>query len=118
MYPYEVYAIAEKVERHGFKQVTSWSNMMQFNLPKDHHLDMLYRRAADAIAHEFAGQVLKHMAFQESREPEGHVLKVDTVALRYDELLEVLYKAYAAGQSNGINRSHSLNFREEIGKCA
>lgn len=117
MYPYEVHAIAEKVQRFGFKQVTSWENMLKFNLPEPYHLDMLYRQAADAIAHEFAGQVLKHMALQESREPEGHVLKVDAVALRYDQLLEVLYKAYAAGQSDGMNRSHSLNFREEIGKC-
>lgn len=107
-YPHVIRAIASKVERLSFKQVKDWDAIAQLSVSSDRMEEMLLHRAADAIAHEFAGQVLKHGRIMKYGEPEGLVLRLDAVALRFDELLELLYRAYAEGQSDGINRSVSF----------
>jgi hypothetical protein len=103
-YPFEIHEIASKVDRLAFKQVHTWDALQMVGLPLAYLDEMLLRRAAGAIAHEFVGKVLKHMSIQRSDEPEGRVLRVNVVALSYDELLELLYQAYAEGQSDGMNR--------------
>lgn len=102
--PFEIYKIASKADRLAFKQVHAWEALQMLNLQPAYLDETLPRRAADAIAHEFVGKVLKHMSIQRSNEPEGRVLRVNVVTLSYDELLELLYQAYAEGQSDGMNR--------------
>lgn len=99
-YPFEILDLASKVDRLAFKQTRTWAKLAQMNLPPEILDETLYRHAAEAIAHEFAGKVLKHMHILRYDAPEGRVLRLDSVALRYDELLELLYRAYTDGQSN------------------
>jgi hypothetical protein len=99
-YPFEIRDLASQVDRLAFKRTHTWAALGEMNLPPEHLDEMLYRRAADAIAREFAGKVLRHRHILRYDEPQGRVLRFDSVALRYDELLELLYRAYVAGQSN------------------
>lgn len=108
-YPFELRELARTVDRMSYSETRSWAELMQINLPANHLDEMLYRRAADAIAHEFAGKVLRHGHITRYEEPDGRVLRFDAVALRYDELLDLLYRAYAAGQTDGMKRGTKIN---------
>lgn len=103
-YPIAVRDIASKVDRLSYRQTKSWDSIRQMheNLDLD---ELLSRKAADAIAHEFAGNVLKHATIVRWDEPEGLVMRVDAVALRYDELLQLLYAAYLEGQTEVRRRT-------------
>lgn len=111
-YPFEVRDIASKVERYTYQDMQTWTSLMQINLPIDHLHELTHRRAADRIAHEFAGKVLKHMYVSVRDEPEGRALRFEAFALRYDELLNLLYQAYGAGQSEGMKRRLDIHGME------
>jgi hypothetical protein len=112
-YPASIREIASKVERLGFRQVTSWQSVAQMIGYDQEHLEHTMRnKAATAFAHEFTKLLLKHTRFIREETPEGIVVRADAIALRYDELIELLYRAYAEGQSDGMKRS----IRVEVGQ--
>lgn len=107
-YPPAIRQLANKADMYHYKQVTTWQEIAQRNLPDDYFQEFLFRRAADAIAHEFAKKVYNHTYIQRYEAPEGVVLKLDAVALSYRELVELLYQAYAEGQSDGMRRNFQM----------
>jgi hypothetical protein len=107
-YPPAIRQLANKADMYHYKQVTTWQEIAQRNLPDDYFQEFLFRRAADAIAHEFAKKVYNHTYIQRYEAPEGVVLKLDAVALSYRELVELLYQAYAEGQSDGMSRNFQM----------
>lgn len=112
-YPAEIREIASKVERLGFKQVTTWESVARMRAFDQEHLEHTIRnKAATAFSHEFTGLLLKHTRFIREEAPEGIVVRADAIALRYDELMELLYRAYTEGQSDGMKRS----IRVEVGQ--
>lgn len=115
-YPIEVLRIAAGVERLGVRIVNAWDtiylqrNYLAPSSPKDEapiKFEMR-TRAADMIAHKFAGHVLRHSLAQFDEEPEGLAIKMDCYALSRVELLQLLYQAFAEGQADGMKRNIKL----------
>ena len=111
-YPIEVLRIAAGVERLGVRIVNTWDqiylqrNYLAPSSAKDEapiKFEMR-TRAADMIAHKFAGHVLRHSLTRFDEEPEGLAIKMDCYALSRDEMLQVLLQAFAEGQRNGMDR--------------
>ena len=107
-YPPVVRQLANKADMYHYKQITTWKEIAQRKVPDDYFQEFLFRRAADAIAHEFTKKVYNHTYIQHYEAPEGVVLKLDAVALTYRELLDLLYQAYAEGQSDGMRRNFQM----------
>lgn len=91
--------IALSHPRLSYRNVIPWATVSQRQSREMNLREVLVRKAADAIAHEFAGHVFKGSKIVQCEEPEGFSLKVEAYALRYDQLVELLYKAYREGQS-------------------
>lgn len=112
-YPIEVLRIAAGVERLGVRIVNAWDtiylqrNYLAPSSPKDEAAIKfeMRTRAADMIAHKFAGHVLRHSLTQFDEEPEGLAIKMDCYALSRAELLQLLYQAFAEGQADGMKRN-------------
>ena len=115
-YPIEVLRIAAAVERLGVRIVNTWDqiylqrNYLAPSSAKDEapiKFEMR-TRAADMIAHKFAGHVLRHSLTRFDEEPEGLAIKMDCHALSRDEMLQVLLQAFAEGQRNGMDRCQKV----------
>lgn len=102
-YPISVLEMGGKVRRYNYKNVIGYSDLAQ-KYPQQLELEFLQRQAATKIAHEFVAEVLRGGYIQHSDEPEGRVLKFTAIALRYDELLDLLYQAFVEGQTDGMRR--------------
>lgn len=115
-YPIEVLRIAAGVDRLGVRIVNSWDtiylqrNYLAPSSAKDEPAIKfeMRTRAADLIAHKFAGHVLRHSLTQFDEEPEGLAIKMDCHALSRAELMQLLYQAFAEGQADGMKRNIKL----------
>jgi len=112
-YPPVIREIANGLEMYHYQHTVSWAEMAQ-RVHDGYFQEFLFRKAADAIAHEFAGKVLEHTYIQRYEHPEGQVLRLDAVALTYRELLEVLYRAYAEGQTDGMKRRYDFGSATQV----
>lgn len=104
-YPTEVYELAQAAKLYQHKQTTSWQQMYGLRYvgdPQEH----LVRTAAHQITQEFVHRVVKHHQIQTQETPQGLVTEFAAVALSWPELLELLYRAFAEGQSNGMRRTN------------
>lgn len=100
--PPVIRSIALSHPRLSYRHVTSWATVLQRVAREMDTREMLVRQAADAIAHEFAKQVLDGSKIEQREDPEGFAVKVEAYALRYDQLVELLYRAYREGQSEKV----------------
>lgn len=104
-YPISVMKLASEVPMLYYKNMESWDELY---LRQEHPEDTnrrLTHKAADRIAHEYVAHVMKKMQIQLQDEPEGRVARFMCVAMSHQELVELLYRAYAEGQSDGIRRA-------------
>lgn len=106
-YPPKIYEVAQKAPMYKLETVTSWEELQK---NKDEMLEHTYRQAAYKISNEFARTISEHLSRSGTSEPYGYTVRFSSVALRYDELLELLYTAYREGQTDGMRRDFSPNF--------
>jgi hypothetical protein len=102
-YPYPVLELAAKTQRLSYSQTQSWNSLQQ--LPQEYASAIIYQQAASAIAREFVEHVTKHMLISHRDTPVGRVTEFEAVALSYTELVELLYRAYAEGETSGMKRT-------------
>lgn len=103
-YPIPVMKLASEVPRLHYSNMDSWHELYQRQEhPGDMNQRLIYK-AADRIAHEFVAHVMKKMEITTHDDPEGRVTRFVCVAMSHHELVELLYRAYAEGQSDGIKR--------------
>lgn len=100
-YPPAIRKIALDRPRLSYRHVTAWDAVLR-RAREEGLRENLVRVAADAIAHEFAGHVLREGRIRQYETPEGFEVKVDAYALCYDQLVDMLYAAYREGQSARI----------------
>lgn len=99
-YPIPVNKIAAKAPMMQWQHVESWASLHQMRLGQDRLDEMITRQAATAIAHEFTRDVLEQMFIERLETHEGLKVRFSCVALRRDQLLDLLYEAYREGQSD------------------
>lgn len=107
-YPIEVRKIAAEVPLFHYSQMETWQALYQSRDDENEIKRRLVFKAADQIVHKFVGQLIDRAQIKTFDEPDGKVIKVTCVALSYDELCHLLYRAYSDGQSDGMRRSISL----------
>ena len=119
-HPIEVLRIAASVERLGVRIVNTWDHiyLQRNHLAPSSAKDEapikfeMRTRAADMIAHKFAGHVLRHSLTRFDEEPEGLAIKMDCYALSRAELMRLLYQAFAEGRADGMKRNIKLGHIE------
>ncbi len=99
-YPIPVMRVASKAPMLQWQHTESWAALHQLRIGQDRLDEMITQQAATAIAREFVGDVLKHMRIERNESHEGLRVRFSCVALRRDQLLELLYEAYREGQSD------------------
>ena len=107
-YPQEVYELAQAAKLYQHKQTTSWQQMYGLRYvgdPQEH----ITRTAAHQITQEFVQHVQQHYQIQTQETPQGVETSFAAVALSWPELLELLYRAFAEGQSAGLRRTSMIN---------
>lgn len=104
-YPISVMKLAAEVPKLYYKNMESWQELYQRNEHPEETTQRLTHKAADRIAHEFVAHVMKKMDIKTYDEPEGRATRFICVAMSHQELVELLYRAYAEGQSDGIKRA-------------
>jgi hypothetical protein len=109
-YPAKVREIASKAPLYNLSTKTSWTEISAETRTDDDVLYHVHRDAAYKIANEFARNVSEHMTKYSSSEPDGYTIRFSSVALRYDELMELLYTAYREGQTDGMRRDFNPNY--------
>lgn len=103
-YPISVMKLAAEVPKLHYNEAESWQALYQMQAnPEDMKQRLIYK-AADKIAHQFVAHVMKKMQIQTFDDPDGRVTRFVCVAMSHQELVELLYRAYAEGQSDGIKR--------------
>lgn len=107
-YPIEVRKIAAEVPLFHYSQMETWQSLYQRREDENEIKRRLVIKAADQIVHKFVGQMMDRAAIKSFDEPEGKVVKVTCVALSYDELCNLLYRAYSEGQSDGMRRNVTI----------
>lgn len=107
-FPFELREIARSVPVMHYDVKTTWASLMQSHMPMDHMSEHMTRKAADQITHEFVKHVMRGMRIERRESAEGVTHAFEAVALSYHELMELLYKAYAAGQSDGMRRGAAV----------
>jgi hypothetical protein len=100
-YPAKVREIASKAPLYHLNTKTSWTQILAETKTVNDVLYYVHRDAANKIANEFARNISEHMSKYSSSEPDGYTIRFSSVALRYDELMELLYTAYREGQTDG-----------------
>ena len=108
-YPIAVMRIAADAPLMQWQQVHSWESLYQMNHRPDELMGMLARQAADAITRQFVADVFKREKVETRDDPEGKVMRFTCVALRHDQLCDLLYRAYREGVSDA-NRSAPVEF--------
>ncbi len=107
-YPIEVRKIAAEVPLFHYNQMDTWQSLYQSREDDNERKRRLAIKAADQIVHKFVGQLLDRAHIKTYEEPEGLAVRVSCVALSYEELVNLLYRAFAEGQTNGMRRSVTL----------
>lgn len=85
-----------------FVETTTWQAIVErggygFDA-QDRMRDMAYRTAAAAITSKFMADVMKRMAIEQRDTADGREVSFTCCALRYDQLMDLLYAAYVEGQ--------------------
>ena len=111
-YPSKVHEIASKAPMFNLSTKTSWEQISAETSTIDDVLYHAHRDAAYKIANEFTRNISEHMTKYSSSEPDGYTIRFSSVALRYDELMELLYTAYREGQIDGMRNDFNTNFLE------
>lgn len=101
-YPIPVMKVASKVKMLHYQHVESWTSLNSLHLGDDRLDVMVSHQAANAITREFISDVMKHMCIERSQEHDGLYMRFTCVALRRQELLDLLYEAYCEGQSSAL----------------
>jgi hypothetical protein len=105
-YPIEVRKIAAEVPLFHYNQLNTWQSLYQGReIDESEAKRRMVFKAADQIVHKFVGQLIDRAQIKTFEEPEGVAVRVTCVALSYDELCNLLYRAYAEGQSDGMRRN-------------
>jgi hypothetical protein len=107
-YPIPVIKIAADAPLMQWQTMHTWQSLYQMHSRPDDLMNMLAREAATAITQQFIGDVLKREKIETRDDPEGKVMRFTCVALRYDQLVELLYRAYREGQSDGMHRTSTM----------
>lgn len=107
-YPTEVYELAQAAKLYQYQNTTSWQQMYGLRYVGDPQ-EQIIRTAAHQITQEFVHNVVKHYQIQTQETPDGVETSFAAVALSWPELLELLYRAFAEGQSNGMRRTSTIN---------
>lgn len=100
--PPELRQILSRVKYLRSDVTMSWDTVVQrrFGNPEEE----AKTKAADKLAHEFAGEVMRRGEWRLSQEPEGAMVSVRAACFTYDRLAALLMEAYGAGQKDGIGR--------------
>lgn len=107
-YPIPVMKLAAEVPKLYYRQVESWQELYQRQEhPSDSKRRLTYL-AADRIYQEFVKHVLEKMEIKSYDEAEGRETRFICVAMTNYELTELVYRAYAEGQSDGLKRAPIL----------
>jgi hypothetical protein len=109
-YPAKVREIASKAPIFNLNTKISWTEISAETRTSDDVLYHIHRDAAYKIANEFAHNISEHIEKYSSSEPDGYTIRFSSVALRYDELMELLYTAYREGQTDGRRVDFNPNF--------
>lgn len=107
-YPIPVMKIAAEVNRFNYKQMETWQALYQRHENIDEFKTRLIYKAADQICHGFVSNVLQAGEVKIYDDPEGKVINFSCVALTQKQLCDLLYQAYAEGQSDGFKRAPVL----------
>lgn len=107
-YPTEVYELAKTAKLYQHHNTTSWQQVYGLKYVGDLQ-EYVVRTAAYKITQEFVHNVVKHHQIQTQETPDGVETSFTAVALSWPELLELLYRAFAEGQSNGMRRTSMIN---------
>lgn len=107
-YPIEVRKIAAEVPLFHYSQMETWQSLYQSRDDENEIKRRLIFKAADQICHKFVGQLMDRAQIKTFEQPEGMAIKVTCVALSYEELVNLIYRAYSEGQSDGMRRNISL----------
>jgi hypothetical protein len=108
--PYVIRELASKAPTYSVEQKTSYRELASMRCSDGDVMEMLLQRATSQIAREFSAKLYKHLTLTRREEPDGHVISAHAVALRHDELVELLYAAYREGQTDGMRRDFNPNF--------
>lgn len=106
-YPAKVREIASKAPMFKVETRTSWELMVQMGEDAMFHV---HNDASRKIAQDFVKNIHEHLTKSSQSEPDGYTVRFSSVALRYDELMELLYTAYREGQTDGMRRDFNPNF--------
>jgi hypothetical protein len=107
--PPEVRAIAADAPVYQWQTTQPWRDLAtRPHRDEDDARAFLYRQAARGITEKFMADVMKRMSIHTTDEVDGHVTRFACVALRHDQLVDLLYRAYRAGQSDAMQRTAQL----------
>jgi hypothetical protein len=108
-YPAKIYEIATKAPLYKYETKTNWTQIVAESRSTEDVLHHVHRDAAYKITSEFVRNIHEHMTKYSQSEPDGYTVRFSSVALRYDELLELIYTAYREGQTDGMRRDFNPN---------
>lgn len=98
--PPSIRKIASEVPALNHHQVVSWNAAVDSRLSATAFLEHTVRSACDHLAHALVDHLVKKSQITMREEHEGIVTKVKVMALTYDEMIELLYKAYLQGRDD------------------
>jgi len=107
-YPQPVYQIARGIKLYEHHNTNSWQMMYGLKYagdPQEH----ITRTAAHHITQEFVQHVMAHHQIETRETPQGLETRFAAVALSWPELLELLYRAFAEGHTEGMRRTNQIN---------
>lgn len=104
-YPIPVMKIAADAPLFHYSHMETWQSLYQMQLDHENLTSLLARKAATEITNRFMMDVLRRERIEMVDDPDGKRIRFTCVALRQDQLLDLLYAAYREGQSDAIKRA-------------
>lgn len=98
--PPSIHKIASEVPVFNHHKVVSWNAYADSRLGATAFIEHIVRSACDHLAHALVDHLVKKSQITMSEEHEVIVTKVKVIALTYDEMIELLYKAYLQGRDD------------------
>lgn len=98
---YKLREMLSRINVIGFKHVITWHefNLMRSSLDPN---ETAQRHVADLVSRHIAGHIMRGGTWRQDEEPEGKVFSVKGHWLTYDELYELLNKAYSLGRTEPV----------------
>lgn len=97
--PPSVRMIASSAPALNFQQITTWEAIYQGRFSPEDLRHMIMRKAASELSQRLVDDIIKKSKIEVTEEANGLATRVSVVSMTYDDLVELLYRAYRDGQT-------------------